>query len=100
MMIPLADWTVTLPVPALSVPMVMKLSAVTRMLPPAVVRLPSTATPPLPAIVPASTVIVPAPVVSIVSAGLRNTIGPVSVSSNRERPVARVAVAAPHVRQW
>ncbi len=72
-------------------------SAVTLMLPPAVVRLPSTATAPLPAIVPAATVIVPAPVVWIVSAGLRNTIGPVVVLSSRERPEARDTVLSAHV---
>src|SRR5271157_241217 len=84
MMIPCRDWTVTLPVPALSWPMVMKLSAVTRMFWLFVLRLPITATPPLPGVVPALMVIVPAPVVSIVFAGSRNTIGPVFVSSKRD----------------
>ena len=52
-MIPARDWTVTSPAPASSWPIVMVRSALTRMFPPAVLRLPMTATAPLPKTVPA-----------------------------------------------
>ena len=95
-MIPALDRTVTSPVPAFSCPMVMVRSASTRMFPPAVLRLPNTATAtsPMPAAVPAWTVIVPVPEVSIVSAASRNTIAPVDVRRTTERSATTEALSS------